>query len=155
MQYATREIGGDIMKKTKFCFLVSVQFQLFLIFVLGVLLVGCRVSSEPALREGDPEIGKELFHHTQEIAGAPTCRTCHVIEPGEPAIVGPNLSGIALRASQRVEGQTAEEYIRTSIVEPYAYVLPGYQSNIMVRNYGENLSQQQIADIVAYLMTLK
>jgi cytochrome c len=77
------------------------------------------------------------------------------VEPGQPDIDGPNLSGVALRAGQRVPNQSAEAYLRESIVAPYAYVLPGYQSGIMIRNYEEYLSPQQIDDLVAYLMTLK
>jgi cytochrome c len=104
---------------------------------------------------GDPAVGKDLFHNTQEMTGAPTCSTCHSVEPGQPDIDGPNLSGVALRAGQRVPNQSAEAYLRESIVAPYAYVLPGYQSGIMIRNYEEYLSPQQIDDLVAYLMTLK
>lgn len=128
-----------------------------LVLVLTTSIVsGCSIqSSDTALAPGDPQVGKELFNRTQELAGAPTCKTCHVIGAGEPAIVGPNLNGIATRAGQRVEGQTAEEYIYTSIVDPYAYVVHGYQSSIMVRNYEQLLTQQQIHDIVAYLMTLE
>jgi cytochrome c2 len=125
------------------------------------ILTGCSGPAPTAgppdlstLPAGDPQAGKELFARTQEIAGAPTCKTCHVTEAGAPAIVGPNLSGIAERAGQRVEGQTDREYLYTSIVDPYAYVLEGYQSSIMVRNYAELLTPQQLADLVAYLMTL-
>lgn len=128
-----------------------------LVLVLIVLITGAcsSQSSDTAITPSDPQVGKELFNRTQELAGAPTCKTCHVIEAGKPAIVGPNLNGIATRAGQRVDGQTAEEYIYTSIVDPYAYVVHGYQSSIMVRNYDQLLTQQQIRDIVAYLMTLE
>ncbi len=131
-------------------------------FGVGGGLTGCGSDDSAAtaapelasLPEGDPQAGQALFERTQEIAGAPTCRTCHVTEAGAPAIVGPNLSGISERAGQRVEGQSGREYLYTSIVDPYAYVLKGYQSSIMVRNYAEHLTPQQLADLVAYLMTL-
>jgi mono/diheme cytochrome c family protein len=126
--------------------------------VLGVLfiVVGCgKPASKAELKPGDPVVGAQLFKHTQEIAGAPTCATCHVLEAGEPAIVGPNLSGIATRAAQRVVGQSAEHYLTLSITDPYAYVVHGYQSNIMVRNYADYLTDQQIQDIVAFLLTLE
>lgn len=103
---------------------------------------------------GDPVAGKELFFNTQQLTGAPTCSSCHVVEPGEPAVVGPNLSGVAIRATSRVPGQSAREYLRMSVVDPYAYILEGYQSGIMVRNYNEHLTPQQINDLVAYMMTL-
>lgn len=137
------------------------QPVLLLAAVMGVLLgvlAACGSttsdSAESTPGPGDPLVGKELFFNTQQIAGAPTCSSCHVVEAGEPAIVGPNLSGVAVRAATRVPGQSAKDYLRMSVVDPYAYVLEGYQSGIMVRNYDELLTSQQINDLVAYMMTL-
>ncbi len=131
-----------------------------LIVVLLLVLAACggqarSVDKSSKLGQGDPEVGKELFNKTQQLTGAPTCSTCHVINPGEEEIVAPNLSGIALRAEQRVPDQSAEEYLYASIVDPYAYVINGYQDSIMVRNYSDLLTEQQLADLVAYLMTLE
>lgn len=128
----------------------------FLGLVVLILLVGCAGGGANSSNAGagDPERGRKLFFNTQQMTGAPTCSTCHVVEPDEPALVGPNLDGLHIRAGERVPGQSAEDYIRTSIVDPYAYVLQGYQSGIMVRNYEEKLTEQQINDLVAYLMTL-
>jgi cytochrome c553 len=128
------------------------------LLLLGSMLVGCGMaasSPKPVVQPGDPVAGEKLFKQTQELAGAPTCATCHVLAPGEPAVVGPNLSGIATVAGQRVEGQSAEVYLYTSITDPYAYVVQGYQSSIMVRNYADYLTEQQINDMVAFLMTLE
>jgi cytochrome c len=146
-----------VMKPSKKC--CKGGPHVILALTLLLLLTACgstsNVSSKTAPDAGDPEAGKALFNQTQQLTGAPTCKTCHVIEPGEPAIVGPNLSGIAVRAKQRVTGQSARAYIRNSITDPYAYIVPGYQSGIMVRNYEDYLSPQQINDLVAYLMTLE
>jgi mono/diheme cytochrome c family protein len=134
---------------------------LVLVALVLVLLAGCGDTSSStenkasASGPGNPDAGKELFNRTLEIAGAPACVSCHVVDPEEPAIVGPNLSSIAARAGQRVPGQSAEEYLRTSIVDPYAYVVKGYEGGIMVRNYEDLLTQQQINDLVAYMMTLE
>ncbi len=148
-----------VMQLTRTCCTRSPRF-ISVVLTLLLLLTACggissNVSSKTSSGAGDPEAGKALFNQTQQLTGAPTCKTCHVIEPGEPAIVGPNLSGIAVRAKQRVMGQSAREYLRTSITDPYAYIVPGYQSGIMVRNYADYLTPQQINDLVAYLMTLE
>jgi cytochrome c len=75
------------------------------------------------------------------------------VQPGQN-LVGPSLGGIANVAGQMVSGQSAEEYLHESIVSPDAYVVEGFQSGIMPSNYGTQLSEQQINDLVAYLMTL-
>lgn len=131
-----------------------------LIGVLLMVLAACGgqasgVDKSAKIGQGDAEVGRELFNKTQQLTGAPTCSTCHVVNPGEEEIVAPNLSGIALRAGQRVLDQSAEDYLYASIVDPYAYVINGYQDSIMVRNYGDLLTEQQLADLVAYLMTLE
>ncbi len=54
-----------------------------------------------------------------------------------------------------VAGQSAEEYIRRSIVDPDDYLAGGFQEGIHFRGYGEALSQAEINDLVAYLLTFK
>jgi len=54
-----------------------------------------------------------------------------------------------------VDGQSAEEYLRTSITDPDAYLAGGYQEGIMYRQYEQALTEQQIDDLVAYMLTLK
>ena len=46
-------------------------------------------------------------------------------------------------------------YVRESIVQPNVYVLKGYSAGIIYENYGKDLSDQDISDLVAHLMTLK
>jgi hypothetical protein len=48
---------------------------------------------------------------------------------------------------------SAEEYAQTSILQPAAYLVSGF-SNTMYNQYGQHLSQQDIADLIAYLLTL-
>jgi cytochrome c len=54
-----------------------------------------------------------------------------------------------------VPGQPAEEYLRTAITDPDAYISDGYQDGIMYRGYAQALTAQQINDLVAYMLTLK
>lgn len=117
-------------------------------------------ASSPALERarqvGDPVAGEELFQRTQQIVpGAPTCQSCHVVQADAVPVIGPSLYGIATVAGTRVPGQSAEEYLRIAIVDPNDYVLEGYQPGIMVRTYGMLLTEQQINDLVAYMLTLE
>jgi hypothetical protein len=50
---------------------------------------------------------------------------------------------------------SAEEYIRESILTPDAYVVEGFQEGDMYQTFGEELSEQQIADLIAYALTEK
>lgn len=104
---------------------------------------------------GDAGNGEILF--TQATIGAnnaPGCITCHSLEP-DVIIVGPSQAGLATRAETRVPGQTAEAYIRDSIVNPNAYVVEGFAEGVMYQNYGTDLTTEQIDDIVAYTLSLK
>lgn len=113
---------------------------------------GTLSSTPPPL--GDAEQGRELFVNTLALTGSPNCISCHVVEAGEIAIVGPALVGIATLASQRDPNLTAEEYLYRSIVVPNEYIVSGYSAGIMPRTYGLYLSREQIGDLLAYMLTL-
>ena len=69
-------------------------------------------------------------------------------------LVGPSFDGIASRAQTRVPGLSAEEYLRQSIVEPNAYVVDGFPTGQMFNNYAEVLTEEDIDNLVAFLLTL-
>jgi nitric oxide reductase subunit C len=81
------------------------------------------------------------------------CATCHSLEP-DVVIVGPSLAGVATRAASRVSGMSAAAYLRDSILDPSAFVVPGFP-DAMARNLGEVLDDQQINNILAFLETLE
>jgi sulfur-oxidizing protein SoxX len=99
---------------------------------------------------GDAAAGETVFN---EVA-APACGSCHSLEPGV-VLVGPSLATIGAEAGSRVSGTSAEDYLHESVVDPNAYVVDGSPANVMPQNYGSQLSEQQIKDLVAYMMTLK
>src|SRR5690606_10159088 len=106
-------------------------------------------TSPEALPPGDAANGEALF--TQAISGAPACSTCHSLDGS--ALVGPTLQGYAEIAAARVEGESAQDYTYTSIVQPAAHVVNGFP-NAMYNQYGQRLSAQQLSDLIAYLLTL-
>lgn len=123
--------------------------------LLAVLsLAACGGSS---VATADPERGRLLYTGETKLANTdvPTCIGCHAINAGEPASIGPNLSNIGNRAATTVPGQAAEEYLRTAIIEPDAFLAGGYQEGIHYRGYKQALSEQQVSDLVAYMLTLR
>lgn len=101
----------------------------------------------------DPAAGEKLYNEASLGTNA-SCRICHSLEPGDDR-VGPSFAGIATRAETRVPGLSAEEYLRQSILDPDAFIVEGFPSGLMVPNLGETLTEGQIDDLVAFLLTLK
>jgi mono/diheme cytochrome c family protein len=60
--------------------------------------------------------------------------------------------GIAERAAARRPPLAAAAYIYESITHPTAYIVEGF-SGAMPQNYPERLSERELGDIIAYLLT--
>ena len=102
---------------------------------------------------GDVKAGETLFAKT--VVGAQAgCITCHSLQ-ANTVIVGPSMAGIGTTAATRVSGLSAEAYIRQSILHPNDYIVEGFQPNIMVQVWEDELTAAQVDDLVAYLLTLK
>ncbi len=93
---------------------------------------------------GNPTAGKAVFTS----AG---CAGCHTYAPaGSKANVGPNLDDLPTYAAKA--GEPLVPYTHDAIVNPPPkYVPPGYPTNVMPTTFGQSLSQQQLADLVAFL----
>lgn len=121
----------------------------FVILAMLLALAGCGGEASPGGGGGGAEAGERIFREVS----APTCTSCHSLEPGIRR-AGPSLAKIGAEAGTRVAGMSAEDYLRESIVQPGAFVVEGF-GDIMVDIYGAQLSQQQLDDLTAYLLTLK
>ncbi|HSM72804.1 MAG TPA: c-type cytochrome [Anaerolineales bacterium] len=100
----------------------------------------------------DSAAAGEVLFKKMTIGSTPGCVTCHSLQPGV-RLVGPSLADAATVAASAVEGMSAEDFLRQSIVEPNAHVTEGFMPGLMFQNYGETLSEQQINDLVAFLLT--
>lgn len=105
--------------------------------------------------------GEKVFNTAQ-----PACTACHSTAPGAD-MAGPTLAGLSGRAESIVDSPDyggnatdVEGYIRESIIEPSAHLVPGGQysaggTSFMPDSYSESLSQRELDQLVAYLQTLK
>ncbi len=64
--------------------------------------------------------------------------------------------GATTLSEEELEAMAAErvEYIYTAIVDPNAFVAEGMPANVMPQNFGEVLTEQDINDLVAYIVSL-
>jgi len=91
--------------------------------------------------------------HGEQLFTSSGCGGCHAIEGTSSGEVGPNLTQIAQVAATRKDGVSAEDYIRESILNPNAFVVEGFQPNLMPQNYGQQLSSRDLGDLLDYLLT--
>ncbi|MEZ4708721.1 MAG: cytochrome c [Caldilineaceae bacterium] len=106
-----------------------------------------------AWEAGDPAAGRALFEQKVLAAGA-GCVTCHSLEP-DVTLVGPSLYGVADRAQTRQSGVLAPNYLYLSIVAPDQHVVEGFADDLMPETYATALTEEQLANLVSFLMTLK
>jgi mono/diheme cytochrome c family protein len=101
-------------------------------------------STQASVPAGDAKTGAKLFTSNG-------CGGCHVFTPaGSNGKIGPDLDKLAQYAKQANQGSGAT-FTFDSIKNPSAYTQPGYESATPMPNFGQTLSDKQIADIVAYL----
>lgn len=133
-------------------------FSALLVLVVAVsfLLAACGKKSDGPI-VGDPEKGKKLYNSaTLGANSAEGCVSCHNYDESQGLNdKAPYTAGTATRAETRVPGLTAAEYIRESFINPNAYVVENYNNGDMYQDWAKDLNEQQMADLVAYLLTEK
>ena len=104
------------------------------------------------LEIGDPERGREIFETGGGVISG-NCAGCYRMDGsvGAPP-QGPSLQGISERAGDRVPELSAVEYLRQSIVDPSAFLVEGFDDN-MAKGFGILLSEEDIDDLVAFMLT--
>lgn len=101
----------------------------------AVALAGCGGGDE---EEAAPE------GNGQAVYAEAGCGGCHTLEEaGSTAMIGPNLD-------EALQGETAEQ-IRESIVNPNAEITEGFSPGVMPQDFGDQLSEQELSDLVTFL----
>jgi mono/diheme cytochrome c family protein len=91
--------------------------------------------------QGDPQAGEQIFTSVAD----PACATCHTLQAaGASGTLGPNLD--------EVLADKDAAFIHESILDPNAEIATGFQAGLMPQDYGEKLTEQQLNDLVAFLV---
>lgn len=95
-------------------------------------------STSTPVANGDPKAGAKVFADQ-------TCGSCHTLAeaPTGVGMIGPNLD------EALVDKDAA--FIKTSIIDPGAFVEDGFSDGIMPVDYADTISPQDLADLVAFL----
>ena len=121
--------------------------------LIALMMTACAApppASFAALPAGDAERGAALFNEGAN--GAPACTTCHTLDG--TVLVGPSLQNFPTIAPVADAGAPSlAEYAFNSITQPGTFVVSGF-GNTMYAQYARQLSSQQMADLIAYLLTL-
>jgi mono/diheme cytochrome c family protein len=87
--------------------------------------------------QGDAAAGEAVFQ-------AQGCGSCHTFTAaGSTGTTGPNLD-------DALEGADAAQ-VEESIVDPNAEITEGFNAGVMPQDFGDKLSDEELADLVAFL----
>jgi cytochrome c oxidase subunit 2 len=84
------------------------------------------------------------------------CTACHSINGDEG--VGPTWVGLFGHEVPLADGSTVvadEAYLHQSIVDPNALIVAGFQPGVMPQDFAERLTEEQIQQIIAFIMSLQ
>jgi len=84
------------------------------------------------------------------------CAACHSVDGS--AGVGPSWKGLFGRQELMEDGSTLkvdEAYLVESIINPNAKITKGFKPDIMLKDFGARLKQDQLDALVVYIKTLK
>ncbi|MDH3944028.1 MAG: cytochrome c oxidase subunit II [Anaerolineae bacterium] len=82
------------------------------------------------------------------------CTGCHLLDG--TAVIAPSWVGVFGSTETMDDGTTIlvdEAYLYESIVDPLAHIVEGYLE-IMPQTFGEQLTEQQIEELIAFIMSL-
>jgi cytochrome c oxidase subunit 2 len=78
------------------------------------------------------------------------CSSCHTLTAANATgTIGPDLDKLVASAQQAK--QPLEAFIHESIVNPNAYIAPGYPKSVMPETFGQSLTKTQLAALVQFL----
>ena len=107
------------------------------------------VEDQTSAESEDPVVRGEV------VAQQYGCATCHSSDGSE--LTGPTWLGVYGSTEMLEDGTSVivdDEYIIKTIREPGAQIVAGYQ-NIMPAEIGADLTDEQIADLIAYIESLQ
>ena len=80
------------------------------------------------------------------------CGACHTFSAAKSTgKVGPDLDSLKAQAAKA--GQPLDAFIKQSIVDPSAYLAPGYQAGVMPASFAQTIPPDKLNELVQYLAT--
>jgi len=80
------------------------------------------------------------------------CGACHTLAAAKAAgKVGPDLDKLKQEAA--TAGQPLQAFVKQSIVDPNAYIAPGYQKGVMPATFGQTITGPKLDQLVQYLVS--
>lgn len=104
-----------------------------------------------SLYPGDPDRG-EAIAAGSAVVGV-NCVSCHRLDNSAVA-VAPSWGNMANVAITRKPSLGPAAYLYESIVDPNVFMVSGYAVNVMPQNYDALMTDQDLMDLVTYLLTL-
>lgn len=123
---------------------------------VGELTVGTDVAQILRVLEdvnGDPLNGQLLYNSIELAADGRElgCSGCHMNVEVAPLTEGTWTRWDEMRRAEAPEYEDFAYYMVESIVLPWDYTVPDYPTQGMPNNFGDRLSYQDLADLIAYL----
>ena len=119
------------------------------------LMMGSDIFVE--LPEGDVAAGQVLAEQT---LGCTACHTLTAVGPSWEAADG--LPGMGVRGGIHIQqdnytgnATSSDQYLIESVVETNIHIVEGFQPNIMPNDFGERVTLQDMADLLAFLKTFE
>ena len=128
------------------------SFLFVFVLALSVVLTACGGGGGESTDDA-VSAGEKLFSQTV-IGSQAGCATCHSLD-ADMVIVGPSMDGIGSRAGSTISGMSAEDYLNESILDPAAYLVEGFPAGTMPQVWEDELTDEQVDQLVAYMLTLK
>ena len=126
---------------------------------LMLVFVSCRPQTPAPVPTADMQViaqGKQLYQSL-------ICNSCHGLDAvGSVRTYAPSHNHMAAVAEQRIQSSgytgkatTAAEYIRESIVDPKAYLVPGYEHVRFAMPSFAHLNEGDVQALVQFLLQQK
>ncbi|MFN8470797.1 MAG: cytochrome c [Anaerolineae bacterium] len=146
----------------------KVVISIFIAFVIALIVGSAAIVGRPndaATEAAAPKTAQSAAPPAEPSGGnaangqtvftSSGCGACHTIPDVSQGAIGPSLATIGAVAATRKPGYSAGQYIVESITNPSAFVVQGYQDNLMPKTYSQTLKPSDLQDLAAYLLTLK
>ncbi len=121
-----------------------------------VVLTLADLSDEDIYAGFDPAIADAAMN--ADMAAAETlslangCTGCHNLDP-DVVGAGPTWYDMGDTAVNRIKGVSPADYLYQSIVATNDYVVDGFTAGIMPQTFGDTLSDEDIGNLVGYLLS--